>query len=175
MSRHKVSVLIALRGKKGFSEPAQMHRLTRAFAYPWFPIHKAHASLTCYLRIKFISIFVDKLKVIFFIHGLKYKRHCVLNFFKINFFKIFFQIHYQSKLYGSRSGPTFCIFRYRYKPTVCKTCDPPGRDHFLLQWQGLNKLCRGPLDDAIYQISRLQIFWSRASRFFSHFKPFYKM
>ena len=33
----------------------------------------------------------------------------LLSFFKINFFKKFFQKHYQSvKLYGSRSGPIFC-------------------------------------------------------------------
>ena len=33
----------------------------------------------------------------------------LLTFFKINFFQKFFQEHYQSvKLFGSRSGPTFC-------------------------------------------------------------------
>ena len=37
---------------------------------------------------------------------------CLLTFFKINFFKKFFQEHYQSvKRFVSRSGPTFCRSR----------------------------------------------------------------
>ena len=36
---------------------------------------------------------------------------------------------------------------------LCKTCDPPGWGHFWLQEYYLNKLVRGPLGDATYQMS----------------------
>ena len=38
---------------------------------------------------------------------------------------------------------------------LCKTCDPLGRGYFWPHKYNLNKLGRGPLDDATYQISRL--------------------
>ena len=39
-----------------------------------------------------------------------------------------------------------------YKP---KNVTPGGRAHFWLQGYNLNRLGRGPLDDATYQISRI--------------------
>ena len=55
------------------------------------------------------------------------------------------------------SGP--CGFRqedfFMLLPiSLCKTCDPLGRP-FLAQGYYLNKLGRGPLGDATYQISKL--------------------
>ena len=41
------------------------------------------------------------------------------------------------------------FFKFSYI-SLCKACDFLGGAFF-----GPNKLCRGPLDDAIYQISRL--------------------
>ena len=45
------------------------------------------------------------------------------------------------------------IFTFPYI-SLCKTCDP-GQGHFWPQGQGLNKLSRGPLDNASYLILRL--------------------
>ena len=47
----------------------------------------------------------------------------------------------------------------------CKTCDPAGRAIFQPQGYNLNKLDRGALGDAAYQISRLQAFWFQTRRF----------
>ena len=37
--------------------------------------------------------------------------------------------------------------------SLCITCDPQARDNFWPQGDNLNKLGRGPLGDATYQIS----------------------
>ena len=51
----------------------------------------------------------------------------------------------------------FYVFNYK---SLCKTCDPRGWGFFLHQGHNLNKLSRGLLDDATYQIAMLY-----ASRF----------
>ena len=54
---------------------------------------------------------------------------------------------------------------------------PPGRGHFWSQGYNLNKLGRGPLSDATYQILRLQAFWFQTSRFlkFSYWKSIFSL
>ena len=52
----------------------------------------------------------------------------------------------------------FFIFSlYKSYISLCKTCDPPaaGPSHFGPLGHDLNKLGRGPLDNASYQILRL--------------------
>ena len=39
--------------------------------------------------------------------------------------------------------------------SLCKTCDPMGPGHYWPEDHNLNKLGRGPLRDAIYQLPRL--------------------
>ena len=75
-----------------------------------------------------------------------------------------------TKYHGSRpSGfrqEVFSHFPYR---SLCKTFDPPGRGHFWLKGYNLNKVGRGPLGDATYQISRLLALWFQTRRFFHIF------
>ena len=47
---------------------------------------------------------------------------------------------------------TFSYFPYI---SLCKTCDPLRRSHFVPKGLILNKRSRGPLDDASYKILRL--------------------
>ena len=64
------------------------------------------------------------------------------------------------KLHTKYQGSGPCGFRQEYffhiSPyiSLCKTCDP-GAGPFWPQGLNLNKLGRGPLGDATYQISRL--------------------
>ena len=66
-----------------------------------------------------------------------------------------------SKPYGFRQEDFFHVFPYI---GLCKTCDP-GAGHF---WHRryLNKLGRGSLGDASYQISSLKDLWFQTRRFF---------
>ena len=50
--------------------------------------------------------------------------------------------------------------------SLCKICDPPGVPFLAI----LNKLGRGLLDDATYQISRLKALWFQI-RIFYHAVP----
>ena len=54
----------------------------------------------------------------------------------------------------------FSCFSYR---NLCKTCDPQGWP--ILGPRGLNKLGRGLLDEATYQISSLEALWFLTRRF----------
>ena len=63
------------------------------------------------------------------------------------------------------SDKIFSMF-YLYKSI--QTCDP-GAGPFWPQGHNLNKLDRGPLGDASYQISRLKASWFQTRRFFSYF------
>ena len=67
-----------------------------------------------------------------------------------------------SRHYGFRQED-FSMFPYM---SLCKTCDPQGRDNFYPQGDHLNKLGRGPLGDATFQISRLWALWFQTSRLF---------
>ena len=57
------------------------------------------------------------------------------------------------------------ISRYPYI-SLCKKHLTPGWGHFLSKWYNLNKLGRGLLVDASYQISRLKALWFQTRRFF---------
>ena len=61
----------------------------------------------------------------------------------------------------------FSCFCYK---SLCKTCDPGGRAHLWPQGQNLNKLEKGPLGNAGYQISRLKALWFQTRRFI-HISP----
>ena len=52
---------------------------------------------------------------------------------------------------------------------------PLGWDHFWLQGHNLNKLGRGSLDDATYQISMLWALWFKTRRSFHVFAPYKPM
>ena len=53
--------------------------------------------------------------------------------------------------------------------SLCKKCDPPERGHFWPQGHNLNKLGKGLLGDATFQISRLWALWFQTRIFFSRF------
>ena len=60
--------------------------------------------------------------------------------------------------------------------SLCKTCDrPPRWDHLRAKEHYLNKLGRGPLGDAAYQISRLLWFQTRRFLKFSSRKCSFSM
>ena len=71
-----------------------------------------------------------------------------------------------TKYQGSRpcgfSQEDFSHFPYI---SLCKTIDPPELGHFWPQGYILNKLDRGLLGDAKYQISRVWAFWFQTRRF----------
>ena len=50
----------------------------------------------------------------------------------------------------------FPVFPYI---SLCKICDPRGEAVFWIKGHNLNKLVKGPLGDATYQISRLYALW----------------
>ena len=56
-----------------------------------------------------------------------------------------------SRQYGIRQEDFFCF----PQKILRQTCDRKGRGDFRPQSDSLNKVGRGPLDDASYQISRL--------------------
>ena len=60
----------------------------------------------------------------------------------------------------------FKVFSYI---NLCKTCDPPGRGHFWPWGHDLNKLGRGPLGDATYQILKLLALRFQRRRFYNVF------
>ena len=68
---------------------------------------------------------------------------------------------------GGHSGTESLTCRFFTFPLIslCKTTDPPDQGHFWPQGYNLNKLGRGPLGDATYQILRLQAFWFQTRRF----------
>ena len=60
---------------------------------------------------------------------------------------------------------------------LCSNLWPPGQGRFWLKGHHMNKLGRGPLEDAIYQISKLYAFqfqWIRILKF-SFFVPVFKL
>ena len=59
----------------------------------------------------------------------------------------------------------FNVFPY---VSLCKQCDP-GLGHFWPQGHTLNNLCRDPLGDATYHISRLYAIWFQTRRIFHVF------
>ena len=78
-------------------------------------------------------------------------------------------------LHNKYQGCRPCGFRQEdfsgfplYKPTYVKHVTP-GWGHFWLQGHNLNKLGRGPLGDATYQIPWLEGLWFQTRRFFSCF------
>ena len=73
-----------------------------------------------------------------------------------------------SRPYGFRQEDFFYIFPYI---SLCKTCDPAA-NLFWPQGYNLNKLGRGPLGDATYQISRLWALWFQRRRFFFNVFPY---
>ena len=59
--------------------------------------------------------------------------------------------HQSSKLCGFREED---FLRFSYEKLIC-----PGVWPFLARGHNLDTLCRGPLDDNTYQISKLLAFW----------------
>ena len=58
------------------------------------------------------------------------------------------------------------VFMFSLYISLCKTRDPQGGVIFRPQEHNLNKFGKGPLDDSIYQLSRLLALWIQTRRFF---------
>ena len=78
------------------------------------------------------------------------------------------------RLHAKYQGSTLCGFKredfFHVSPykSLCKHVTS-GRDHFWPPGYNLNKLGRGLLGDATYQISRLYALWFQTRRFFQYF------